>query len=167
MGELGIAHRADALVGGGSVRGLSGGEKRRVSVGLELVTDCSILFLDEPTSGLDSNTAESVMHCLVDIAAKGRMVICTIHQPNSDITAMFNDFMLLSGGCVTYFGPWSGAVDRFSEAGYACPLYSNPTDYFIKIVTDESKAKTLAIAQESWWKVRGVLSTERVYFILF
>ena len=75
MEELGLSARADAFVGGGSVRGLSGGEKRRVSVGLELVTECSILFLDEPTSGLDSSTAESVMQCLVNLAAAGRMVV--------------------------------------------------------------------------------------------
>jgi ABC-type multidrug transport system ATPase subunit len=75
MEELGLSELRDSLVGGGEVRGLSGGERRRVSIGHELVSDCDVLFLDEPTSGLDSSTAESVMQCIVDLSNRGRLAV--------------------------------------------------------------------------------------------
>lgn len=71
--------------------------------------------------------ALSCMEALRKLAENGRTVVCTIHQPNSDITALFDDLMLLSAGHVVYHGPWSGAVGHFAQLGYACPNYKNPT----------------------------------------
>ncbi|GFH32365.1 uncharacterized protein HaLaN_31574, partial [Haematococcus lacustris] len=84
------------------MKGISGGQKRRVSLGIELIKDPSVIFLDEPTSGLDSEMALSVMEGLVRLARKDRTVVCTIHQPNSDITALFDDLMLLAAGHLVY-----------------------------------------------------------------
>eukprot|EP00198_Chlamydomonas_reinhardtii_P002835 XP_001692171.1 predicted protein [Chlamydomonas reinhardtii] len=98
--ELDLTTCADTLIGDETIglKGISGGQKRRVSVGIELVKDPRVLFLDEPSSGLDSEMAAGVMNSLVRLAQKGRTVVCTIHQPNSDITDCFHDFLLLAGG---------------------------------------------------------------------
>lgn len=97
--ELGISKIADSQIGIPGQRGISGGEKRRVSIGKELVTSPSLLFLDEPTSGLDAYNAGVVMECLKKLAHEGkRTVIVTIHQPRSNIFKMFDSLMLLSSG---------------------------------------------------------------------
>jgi ABC-type multidrug transport system ATPase subunit/ABC-type multidrug transport system permease subunit len=162
--DLGLKHREHALIGGGEVRGLSGGEKRRTSIGQELVSSQSrILCLDEPTTGLDSSTAESVMSCLKDLAhRKGIIVICTIHQPNSTITALFDDFILLSGGRVAYCGVFNEAVERFSNCGFKCPMYCNPTDYYIRVVGDRASADTLVSAERTFWKEKYLHISQKV-----
>ena len=77
--ELALVKCRKTLIGGGLVKGLSGGERKRTSIGVELITDPSIIFLDEPTSGLDSFTAKRIVKMLVSLAAKGKAVISTIH----------------------------------------------------------------------------------------
>ena len=150
--DLGLMHREHALVGGGEVRSLSGGERRRVSIGQEIVSSQkSVLMLDEPTTGLDSTTAESVMTCLRDLARlKGMVVVATIHQPNSFITTLFDDFMLMGKGRCLYQGPYSEAVERFSAAGFACPLYCNPTDFYITVAANEENHQALVTRNEEW-----------------
>ena len=78
------------------IKGVSGGERKRTSIGVELITDPNLIFLDEPTTGLDSFTATSVMEILRDLARSGRTIVSTIHQPNSDIFEMFDRLMLLA-----------------------------------------------------------------------
>ena len=116
------------------IEGLSGGERKRTAIGVELVTDPRLLFLDEPTSGLDSSTALNVMQIVGRLARDdGRTVITTIHQPSTEIFALFNRLMLLGNGRTVYDGPASDALDYFSALGYPCPLYNNPADYIIKV----------------------------------
>lgn len=81
---------AETKIGGPLVKGVSGGERKRTSIGVELITDPNLIFLDEPTTGLDSFTATSVVEVLKEMANQGRTVISTIHQPNSDIFNMFD-----------------------------------------------------------------------------
>ena len=126
-------------IGGPLVKGVSGGERKRTSIGVELITDPSLIFLDEPTTGLDSFTATSVMETLGDLARKdGRTVISTIHQPNSDIFEMFDRLMLLARGKIIYFNKASLAVDYFAGIGHQCPDLSNPADYFMTMMSIES-----------------------------
>lgn len=126
-------------IGGPLVKGVSGGERKRTSIGVELITDPNLVFLDEPTTGLDSFTATSVMESLGDLARKeGRTVISTIHQPNTDIFDMFDRLVLLARGKIIYFSFASKAVDFFAEKGYACPDTSNPCDYFMSMMSKES-----------------------------
>ena len=126
-------------IGGPLVKGVSGGERKRTSIGVELITDPSLIFLDEPTTGLDSFTATSVMEILGDLARKdGRTVISTIHQPNSDIFEMFDRLMLLARGKIIYFNEARLSVDYFASIGFQCPDLSNPADYFMTMMSIES-----------------------------
>jgi ABC-type multidrug transport system ATPase subunit len=120
------------------IKGISGGERKRTSIGVELITDPNLIFLDEPTTGLDSFTATSVMEILKDLAKSGRTIVQTIHQPNSDIFKMMDVLMLLAKGKIIYFNKASLAVDYFSQINYRCPELSNPSDYFMSIMSIES-----------------------------
>jgi ABC-type multidrug transport system ATPase subunit/ABC-type multidrug transport system permease subunit len=126
-------------IGGPLVKGVSGGERKRTSIGVELITDPNLVFLDEPTTGLDSFTATSVMESLGDLARKEhRTVISTIHQPNTDIFDMFDRLVLLARGKIIYFNAASLSVDYFEKIGYCCPELSNPCDYFMSMMSKES-----------------------------
>ena len=136
--ELGLMKCQHTLIGNPSVKGVSGGEKKRVCTAIELITTPSILFLDEPTSGLDSFTSFQVIELLNSQAAKGRTVISTIHQPSSDIYTKFDKLLLLCDGHVMYHGAASKAVEYFDKHGYSCPALSNPSDYFMEILHIEN-----------------------------
>ena len=126
-------------IGGPLVKGVSGGERKRTSVGVELITDPSLIFLDEPTTGLDSFTATQVMQMLRDMAVKeNRTVISTIHQPNSEIFELFDVLSLLARGKIIYFNKASLSVDYFTKIGFVCPEMSNPCDYFMSMMSIES-----------------------------
>lgn len=102
--EMGLQDCADRQIGNWHLRGISGGEKKRLSIALEILTRPQLLFLDEPTSGLDSASAFFVVKILKNIAHNGRTVISAIHQPSSEVFALFDDLYLLSGGETVYFG---------------------------------------------------------------
>ncbi|KAL1504553.1 hypothetical protein AB1Y20_010953 [Prymnesium parvum] len=134
---VGLNNAADTLVGDIFRKGLSGGQKRRLSLGVELVKKPAVLVLDEPTSGLDSASAFGVMDGLVRLAAKGHTVITTIHQPSSEIWTLFDKFLLLSLGRTIYFGQAKNAPQYFGKMGHNVPEYSNPTDFFIGLVNTD------------------------------
>ena len=141
--QLGIHHIRDSLIGSeeGKGRGISGGEKRRVGIACELVTSPSILFLDEPTSGLDAYNAFNVIECLVTLAKTyNRTVIFTIHQPRSNIVALFDRLVLLAKGKTVYSGPFSQCQDYFDRIGYACPPGFNIADYLVDLTMHAGSA---------------------------
>lgn len=108
--EMGLQDSMDTRIGGWSVKGLSGGQKRRVSICIEILTRPKLLFLDEPTSGLDSAASYHVMNRIVKLAHRdGRTVIASIHQPSSEVFELFQNLCLLSSGRTVYFGPASMA----------------------------------------------------------
>ncbi|VVD00448.1 unnamed protein product [Leptidea sinapis] len=113
---------------------LSGGERKRLAFATELLTDPGLLFCDEPTTGLDSSSAQKMMTLLRANAVEGKTVICTIHQPSSELMALFDKLVLLAEGRVAYAGNASGALSFFESLGYHCPITYNPTDYFIKVL---------------------------------
>lgn len=134
--QLGIYHIRDQLIGSeeGKGRGISGGEKRRVGIACELVTSPSILFLDEPTSGLDAFNAFNVIECLVNLAKQyNRTIVFTIHQPRSNIVALFDQLILLAKGHTVYSGPFSSCQNYFDSIGYACPPGFNIADYLVDL----------------------------------
>ena len=135
---LNLQSCSQTKVGDSIKKGISGGERKRTSIAMELITNPPVLFLDEPTSGLDTKNAYSVVKILHDLAhLQGRTVIATIHQPSSEIFHMFDDLLLMSQGQILYYGPASHAVEYFSERGFVCPQYTNPSDYFFMHVVNE------------------------------
>ncbi|PGH32726.1 ATP-binding cassette, subfamily G (WHITE), member 2 [[Emmonsia] crescens] len=139
--QLGISHIKDQIIGSeeGKGRGISGGEKRRVGIACELVTSPSILFLDEPTSGLDAFNAFNVVECLVTLAKNfNRTVIFTIHQPRSNIVALFDQLILLAEGKTVYSGPFNSCQPYFDSIGYSCPSGFNIADYLVDLTMHAS-----------------------------
>eukprot|EP00899_Mesostigma_viride_P012079 jgi/Mesvir1/20872/Mv07952-RA.1 len=128
---LGLSNVADNIVGNPTMGGLSGGERKRVNIGIEIIADPPVLFVDEPTSGLDSFTAESVMLILKQLATAGKIVLSTIHQPSSNICNLFDDLLILHRGGVAYAGPASHAINHFDAIGLPCPPNYNPADHYI------------------------------------
>ena len=139
-------HRAENnFVGGTYKKGISGGEKRRLNIGVELLTEPKILFLDEPTSGLDSYTAYLIVNELKRVAReKNMIVIYTIHQPSMDIFNMFDKLMILQKGRCMYFGDAQHSLNYFAGKGYPAPKKGIPVDYFIDLSVkgDERLIKT-------------------------
>ncbi|OWT38782.1 ATP-dependent permease [Cryptococcus neoformans Bt1] len=137
MNELGILGIKDARIGESGKRSISGGEKRRVSIACELVTGPSILFLDEPTSGLDSYNAQNVVQSLHTLAQRyKRTVIFTIHQPQSNIVALFDRLVLLAKGQMVYSGEARKVKTHFETVGYECPEGWNTADWLIDLTVD-------------------------------
>ncbi|KAK1429299.1 hypothetical protein QVD17_11505 [Tagetes erecta] len=131
--ELGLERCKDTMIGNSFVRGVSGGERKRVSIGNEIIINPSLLFLDEPTSGLDSTTALRIIELLQDIAEADKTVITTIHQPSSRLFHKFDKLILLGRGSLLYFGKASEAMDYFSSIG-CCPLISmNPAEFLLDL----------------------------------
>ncbi|CAH8275172.1 unnamed protein product [Arabidopsis lyrata] len=144
MTELGLDRCKDTIIGGPFLRGVSGGERKRVSIGQEILINPSLLFLDEPTSGLDSTTAQRIVSILWELARGGRTVVTTIHQPSSRLFYMFDKLLLLSEGNPIYFGLGSSAMDYFASVGCSPSVERiNPSDFLLDIAngvgSDESQ----------------------------
>lgn len=121
---MGLQDAMNTRIGGWSVKGLSGGQKRRVSICIEILKRPKLLFLDEPTSGLDSAASYHVMSKIVQLAKQhGRTVVASIHQPSSEVFQLFHNLCLLSSGTTVYFGSISNANQVLSHSFLSC--YSN------------------------------------------
>uniref|UniRef100_A0A8C1NMT7 ATP-binding cassette, sub-family G (WHITE), member 2a n=1 Tax=Cyprinus carpio TaxID=7962 RepID=A0A8C1NMT7_CYPCA len=141
--ELGLSKVADSRVGTQLIRGVSGGERKRTNIGMELIIDPPVLFLDEPTTGLDASTANSVLMLLKRMANSGRTIILSIHQPRYSIYRLFDSLTLLVGGRLVYHGPAQDALDYFSQIGYTCEPHNNPADFFLDVINGDSTAVAL------------------------
>ncbi|MCL7022366.1 hypothetical protein MKW94_001324 [Papaver nudicaule] len=133
INELSLNRCRNSMIGGPLFRGISGGEKKRVSIGQEMLINPSLLLLDEPTSGLDSTTAQRILTTIKHLASGGRTVVITIHQPSSRLYHMFNKVVLLSEGCPIYHGPASTALDYFSSIGFSTSVTVNPADLLLDL----------------------------------
>ncbi|KAL4857919.1 ATP-binding cassette sub-family G member 2 [Chlorella vulgaris] len=144
LDELGLRHIADNQVGGaGGIRGVSGGERRRVTIGMELVIDPSILVLDEPTSGLDSYTADNLMHALKAVAARGRVVVASLHQPSRDVFHSLDQVVLMGHGRMLYMGAPSDAEAWFEQRGLPCPPGTAIAEHMLKVASDAAAIRHL------------------------
>lgn len=151
--KMGLKDCANNLIGSNLVKGISGGEKRRVSIAVQILTDPRILLLDEPTSGLDAFTASSIMDVLRGLANEGRTLILTIHQTRSDLFQHFGNVLLLArGGAPVYAGSAKEMLAHFGRAGYQCPTHANPADFALDMITidlqqDDREAESRARVQ--------------------
>ncbi|XP_014515135.2 ABC transporter G family member 11 isoform X2 [Vigna radiata var. radiata] len=138
--EMGLQNAINTRIGGWGVKGISGGQKRRVSICIEILTRPKLLFLDEPTSGLDSAASYYVIKRIASLAQNDhtkRTVIASIHQPSTEVFQLFNNLCLLSSGKTVYFGPASAATQFFASYGYPCPTLMNPSDHLLKTINKD------------------------------
>jgi len=163
---FGLQNQANNLIGTPIRKGISGGQKRRVSVAAQLITSPKLLFLDEPTSGLDSAASFEVISFVKDIAKKHNLIVITsIHQPSTSTFAMFDKLLLLSQGATAYSGPVSEVQPYFESCGFPIPLYMNPAEFIIDFVnTDFARDRSevdqqLNMVHSSWHKSRLASAT--------
>lgn len=149
LGSLGLLRCADTLIGNAVINGLSGGQRKRTSIGVELITRPDIVLLDEPTSGLDSWAAYQVVRVLKDLAATGCTVICTLHQPSSEIFALVDNAICLCAGHCLFEGSREHMVQFFAKVGYKIPMGFNPADFAIFLMQTEPWERLEAIIRSS------------------
>ncbi|KAG8229496.1 hypothetical protein J437_LFUL010071, partial [Ladona fulva] len=154
--QLGLVKCADTRVGSaGHEKVLSGGEKKRLAFAIEMLTDPPLLFCDEPTTGLDSYSARKLVR-IMQIAASGacwsgrkssrvttgrrKAILCTIHQPSSEVFALFSQIVLLVEGRLAFSGTAPAALAFFSSLGFACPPNFNPADFLIRTLAHVPEA---------------------------
>lgn len=141
ISDLNLKECAETPVGSVEKRGISGGQRKRVSVGLEMTTSPAALFLDEPTSGLDSKAAEDICNILRELAGAGRVVVCTVHQPSWKIFSGFNDLLLLAMGRTVYRGEATRVPEHFQQLGFQSPPNENPIDYVMRVIQEDDPTK--------------------------
>jgi len=134
LSELNLQSCKDTQIGNNLVRGVSGGERKRTSIGVELIGDPQIVFLDEPTTGLDSYNAFEVVQNICELAREeGKMIIFTIHQPSSEIFQLLDKIFVLADGKTVYYGPSNECIDFFTdELRLPYPPNYNPFEFFIE-----------------------------------
>ncbi|CAD7953470.1 unnamed protein product [Amoebophrya sp. A120] len=131
---LEIDHVRNSLVGGVEQRGISGGEKKRVSIGMELVALPRVLFLDEPTSGLDAAASMNVCRCLRRLRKFNVTTVCVIHQPRQSAFLLFDQLLLLAKGQVVYLGSPFGAIEYFIRLGFPFTTGENAADWVLDVL---------------------------------
>uniref|UniRef100_A0A2P2N0U2 ABC transporter family protein n=1 Tax=Rhizophora mucronata TaxID=61149 RepID=A0A2P2N0U2_RHIMU len=157
--QLGLRSAANTVIGDEEHRGVSGGERRRVSIGTDIVHDPILLFLDEPTSGLDSTSAFMVVKVLQRIAQSGSIVMITIHQPSYRIVGLLDRLILLSHGKTVYSGTPRNLPEFFAEFGHPIPENENRTEFALDLIRQLEEVpggtKTLVEFNQSWQATRN------------
>ncbi|CAM0946673.1 unnamed protein product [Alopecurus aequalis] len=136
--EMGLGNAMDTRIGGRVTKGISGGERKRLTICVEMLTRPRLLFLDEPTSGLDSAASYHVMSHIARIAAReGMTIVAAIHQPCGDVFDLFHSLCLLASGRTVFFGAASDATQFFTQSGFPCPQLRNPSDHFLRTINKD------------------------------
>lgn len=155
---LGLQSVRNSLVGTVEKRGISGGQRKRVNVGLELVMEPSLLILDEPTSGLDSTSSQLLLRALRREALEGVNICMVVHQPSYTLFKMFDDLILLAkGGLTVYHGPVKQVEDYFKSLGINVPERVNPPDHYIDVLEGIVKPSSISSISHTELPVRWML----------
>ncbi|KAM7277147.1 hypothetical protein ACFE04_019013 [Oxalis oulophora] len=139
--QLGLTSSRNTYIGDEGTRGVSGGERRRVSIGVDIIHGPSLLFLDEPTSGLDSTSALSVIEKVHHIARTGSTVILTIHQPSSRIQLLLDHLIILARGQLMYQGSPKDATLHLNRMGRKVPKGENSIEYLIDVIQEYDQSE--------------------------
>jgi ABC-type multidrug transport system ATPase subunit len=159
---LGLQSCAGLKIGTPIQRGISGGQKRRVTVGTGLVTYPRVLFLDEPTSGLDSASAREVVASIRRIAqAEGIIVIATIHSPSVDTLQLFDQMMVLAKGRTAFRGTMAQAAARCTDVGHPMPAFQNPADHLLDLVASDFGEDKTPVIEALYSAQRAVEESDR------
>jgi ABC-type multidrug transport system ATPase subunit len=153
LSVLQIGHIQTSIVGSVEERGISGGQRKRVNIGLELAATPTLLFLDEPTSGLDSTSSLAIIKSLKKLTELGMTIIMVIHQPRFSIFTLFDTVLLLAkGGRTAYLGPSVNAMEYFTSVGFAAPENDNPADWLMDVISGDVKnhAESNASLPDLW-----------------
>lgn len=145
---LGLEKCADSLCGSKLLRGISGGEKRRTSIAVEIVSQPKLLFLDEPTSGLDSYSAYTCVKTLKSLSEQGQTIGMTLHQPSSEIFHLCDKVIFLVDTHILYSGPVNRLAEHFAACGYVNPPDYNVCDYVVFLMQTESPAQLNALREK-------------------
>lgn len=146
--RLGLENCQNTIFGGPLMRGLSGGEKKRTSIGYELITNPKLIILDEPTSAVDSYTALTILELLKKEAQMGATVVFTIHQPSSDMVNLFDRIICMSDGYMIYNGERKHIAAHFNTLGVTLPRFTNPADFLIRLsIFPEQFRKDLSLEE--------------------
>nr|XP_043639070.1 ABC transporter G family member STR2-like [Erigeron canadensis] len=147
--QLGLSTARNTFIGDEGTRGVSGGERRRVSIGVDIIHGPSLLFLDEPTSGLDSTSAQSVIEKVHDIARTGSTVVLTIHQPSHRIQLLLDHLIILARGQLMYQGSPKDVGLHLTRMGRKLPKGENPIEFLIDVIQqyDQSEYGVDALAE--------------------
>eukprot|EP00013_Stygamoeba_regulata_P024380 CAMPEP_0177644642 /NCGR_PEP_ID=MMETSP0447-20121125/8799_1 /TAXON_ID=0 /ORGANISM="Stygamoeba regulata, Strain BSH-02190019" /LENGTH=1447 /DNA_ID=CAMNT_0019147021 /DNA_START=201 /DNA_END=4544 /DNA_ORIENTATION=+ len=156
---LGLSHRRDTIVGNDLLRGISGGEKKRVTIGIEFTKGPGLYLLDEPSTGLDAKTAIDIFKSVRIIADMGPPVICTLKQPSVELFNLFDKLMIMSQGKLCFFGDRDKALDYFESLGYRCPDTTNPADFFQELIDMPDQ---YAIPEQEWSEICASRQTPMV-----
>ncbi|CAD6255603.1 unnamed protein product [Miscanthus lutarioriparius] len=136
--EMGLADAMDTRIGGRITKGISGGQRKRLSICIEILTRPRLLFLDEPTSGIDSAASYHVMSHIARVAARdGMTVVAAVHQPSGDVFELFHGLCLLATGKAIFFGTISDATEFFTLNGFPCPHLRSPSDHFLRTINKD------------------------------
>ncbi|KAF8694740.1 hypothetical protein HU200_037826 [Digitaria exilis] len=136
--EMGLEGAADTRIGGWMHKGISGGQRRRVSICMEILTRPALLFLDEPTSGLDSAASYHVVGRIARLARReGMTVVAAVHQPSTEVYGLFSGLCLLAYGRTVFFGPAAETNQFFALSGFPCPSLMNPSDHFLRTINKD------------------------------
>ncbi|XP_022727932.1 ABC transporter G family member 25-like [Durio zibethinus] len=139
LSELGLSKCEHTIIGNSFIRGISGGERKRVSIAHEMLINPSLLILDEPTSGLDSTAAHRLVSTLGSLAQKGKTIVTSMHQPSSRVYQMFDSVLVLSEGRSLYFGKGSEAMAYFESVGFSPSFPMNPADFLLDLANGVCK----------------------------